>query len=63
MTDRSFNELDLRAMLEIATDFRPDSQNGRWIIATTHADRKWEVIVEPDSSAKLLVVVTAYPVN
>lgn len=62
MADRDFNEIDLRAMLEQAHGFRPDVVEGRWAIETRHRRRRWEVIVEPDSEAQLLVVVTAYPV-
>jgi hypothetical protein len=31
-------------------------------VEARHASRRWEVIVEPDPDAELLVVVTAYPV-
>lgn len=62
MTDRDFNEIDLRAMLEKAHGYRPDVVEGRWVIETRHRRRRWEVIVEPDSAAQLLVVMTAYPV-
>ena len=60
MEDRRFTEVDLRSMLERARRFRPDVVEGRWIIETRHARRRWEVIVEPDDHAALLVVVTAY---
>lgn len=30
---------------------------------TRHRGRSWEVIVEPDSEDRLLIVVTAYPVE
>lgn len=62
MADRRFTEVDLRHMLERATNFRRDLIEGRWIIETRHRLRRWEVIVEPDFDAELLVVVTAYPV-
>jgi hypothetical protein len=61
MSDRSFNEVDLREMLEIATGFRPDEQAGRWVIVSSKQNRPWEIVVEPDESIKTLVVVTAYP--
>jgi hypothetical protein len=60
MVDRSFNEVDLRLMLENAVGFRPDHMEGRWIIDTLHDDRAWEVIVEPIEDEEVLVVVTAY---
>ena len=63
MIDRQFNEIDLRKMLHHAESHRQDILDGRWIIATHHLQRPWEVIVEPDSTSNLLVVVTAYPVS
>jgi hypothetical protein len=63
MQDRSFNETELREMLERATSFRPDSQVGRWAVETTHSGRAWEIIVEPDTAAQLVIVVTAYAIG
>jgi hypothetical protein len=63
MEDRDFTEIDLRAMLEQAQDYYPDVVEGRRAIATRHRQQQWHVIVEPDSAALLLVVVTAYPVE
>ncbi len=63
MVDRRFTEVDLRRMLEKATDLRRDIVEGRWIIRTRHQRRRWEVIVEPDSAEKLLIVITAYPLE
>lgn len=62
MVDRDFNECDLRTMLENAKGYYPDIVEGRWVIETKHSRQAWEVIVEPDSDEKLLVVITAYPV-
>ncbi|MCC6155257.1 MAG: hypothetical protein IT367_15930 [Candidatus Hydrogenedentes bacterium] len=62
MDDRRFDELDLRSMMESAKSYRPDNIEGRWIVATRHRRKRWEVVVEPDREAKLLVVITAYPV-
>jgi hypothetical protein len=53
----------LRAMLEHPTDVRSTVEVGRWIIETIHDSRPWRVIVEPDPTERLLVVVTAYPVD
>ena len=50
-------------MLERAKSYRPDIVEGRWIIEASHRRRSWDVIVEPDDDAKLLVVITAYPVD
>ena len=47
MTDRDFDELDPRRMLEGATGFRDDIIEGRFVIETTHRGRPSEVIVEP----------------
>ena len=62
MADRRFTEVDLRHMLFRATAYRPDIVEGRWVVVTRHRRRAWEVIVEPDFSTTLLVVITAYPV-
>jgi hypothetical protein len=61
MADRRFMEVDLRRMLHVATHHRRDLVEGRWAIETRHRRRRWVVIVEPDDSVQLLVVVTAYP--
>jgi len=63
MADRRFTEVDLRRMLEKAAGFRHDIVEGRWVISTRHQRRLWEVIVEPDSTEKLLIVITAYPLE
>jgi hypothetical protein len=61
MEDRRFTEIDLRRMLGRATDYGPDVVADRWVIHTRFRRRRWEVIVEPDDVAGLLLVVTAYP--
>jgi len=61
MIDRGFTEVDLRRMLQYATGYHRDIVEGRWVIETFFRKSPWEVIVEPDFQAKLLVVVTAYP--
>ncbi|MBI5629041.1 MAG: hypothetical protein HY953_08990 [Candidatus Rokubacteria bacterium] len=62
MADRRFTEVDLRHMLEHARAYRRDVVEGRWEIVARHRRHPWEVIVEPDFDARLLVVVTAYAV-
>lgn len=62
MLDRRFTELDLREMMHRARNHRSDIVAGRWVIETRRRRRSWEIIVEPDFDAELLVVVTAYPV-
>ena len=56
-------EVDLRAMLERATRFRPNVVEGRFMIDVRHHARPWTVIVEPHAEAKLLVLVTGYEVS
>ena len=63
MEQRGVTEVDLRAMLERATGFRPNVVEGRFMIDVRHQPRPWTVIVEPDAEAKLLVVVTVYEVS
>jgi len=63
MVDRQFNETDLRLMLEQAAGYHEDVEPGRWVLECTLDSRSWEVIVEPQSDAKVLVVVTAYPLG
>jgi hypothetical protein len=63
MVDRRFTEVDLRRMLFDAKRIRSDVAPGRWVAETALRRRPWEVVVEPDQHAKVLVVVTAYPVD
>ena len=63
LADRSFTEADLRRMLEHATGYRQDIVEGHWVIMVRHERRPWEVVVEPDDLARLLVVVIAYQVG
>jgi len=63
MVDRRFSETDLRLMMEDATGLREDDEPGRWLVETWHASRPWEIVVEPDREDRLLVVITAYPVE
>ena len=62
MEDRNFDEVDLREMLNRSKSYKSNIVEGRWVIETQHERHPWEVIVEPNDSEKLLVVVTAYPV-
>jgi hypothetical protein len=63
MVDRRFSEVDLRTMMSAPKGLREDHQPGRWVVETSHDGTRWEVIVEPDANDKLLVVITAYPVE
>lgn len=61
MEDRGFNEVDLRSMLQRARSLNRNVVEGRWVVKTRHADRDWDVIVEPETDSELIVVITAYP--
>jgi hypothetical protein len=63
MIDRQFTEVDLRRMLEQTSRFDPDAIEGRWVITTFHAQRRWEVIVEPEPERLILVIITAFPAD
>ena len=63
MIDRQFNEADLRAMLEGATRYYQNHEEGRFVIETEHDGRAWAVIVEPSPDDQVLIVITAYPVE
>jgi hypothetical protein len=60
ISERGFNETDLRTMLDHAVQFE-EQPHGTFLVSTTLAHRPWEVIVSPDEDHRLLVVVTAYP--
>ena len=63
MVDRRFTEVDVRRMLHVATRLCRDIEPGRWVAVTRYRRAKWEVIVEPDGDAQMLVVITAYPTS
>jgi len=63
MEQRGVTEIDVRAMLERATSFEPSVVDGRFMIHVVRNNRPWIVIVEPDTDASLLVVVTVYEVS
>lgn len=63
MEDRRFNEVDLRRMLEHAGGYREDIIEARFVVEVHRGRQAWEVIVEPDPERRLLVVITAYPVE
>ncbi len=63
MEQRGVTEVDVRAMLERASGFEPSVVEGRFIIHVASNNRPWIVIVEPDTDATLLVLVTAYEVS
>jgi hypothetical protein len=63
VVDRRFTEVDLRRTLGVAQGVRPDGVPGRWVAECRFRRRGWEIVLEPDAEAELLVVVTAYPVD
>jgi len=63
MVDRGFSKVDLRSMMSAASKLRRDREPGRWVVETSLESRPWEVIVEPDPADRMLVVITAYPVQ
>lgn len=60
MIDRGFTEADLRLMVEVTDEILPGSGSGRWILCTMLYRERWEVVVEPDESDHVIVVITAY---
>ena len=63
MEQRGVTEVDVRAMLEQATAFEPSVVEGRFMVHVAKDNRPWIVVVEPDSDASVLVVVTVYEVS
>jgi hypothetical protein len=60
MIDRRFNEVDLRKMLDDASGYNADVEEGRWAIEARHDNRRWIVVVEPLEQETKLLVVTAF---
>ena len=63
MADWDFNEVDVRRMYGAGTGVRPDTVPGRWIVTSRHRRAGWELVVEPDPTMQVVVVVTAYPTS
>jgi len=63
MQDRRFTEVDLRTMLERASKLERDVALDRWRILARHQGRAWRVVLDPDAELRILVVVTAYPID
>jgi hypothetical protein len=63
MEERSISELDLRRMLEDATELSPGRQTGRFLVSGRHEGRRWIVVLEPDSDERVAYVVTAFPTS
>ena len=60
MIDREFSEVDLRIMFADAREVEP-VPDGRYRIVTQRELRIWEIIVEPDFTDQVVLVITAYP--
>jgi hypothetical protein len=60
MIERGFSEADLRQMLQDAESLVGDPEPGRWRCVTKLRGRTWIVVLDPDASQKLIVVITAF---
>jgi hypothetical protein len=60
MLERGVSELELRTMLQAAKGLEPTRRPGRWLVRTHQAGEPWVVVVEPDETTRLLVIVTVY---
>ncbi len=63
MEERGISELDLRRMLEDATELSPGRQTGRFLVSARHGGRRWVVVLEPDPEESIAYVVTAFPTS
>jgi hypothetical protein len=63
LKERDCSEIELRRMMEHATDYQPAELEGRWVIETRFRNARWKVVVEPAPEKQKLVVVTAYAVE
>ena len=50
-------------MMEKASAIRPDVVEGRWVVVARYRRKRWEIIVEPDETERLIVAITAYTVG
>ena len=60
MIDREFSEVDLRIMFADAREVEP-VPDGRYRIVTQRESHSWEIIVEPDFTDQVVLVITASP--
>lgn len=63
MEERELDEVGVREILETATGFSPDVEQGRFAVWGSRRGRRWKIIVEPDSEERALVVVTVFRVE
>jgi hypothetical protein len=62
MSDRGFTEADLRGMIADAESVELQD-HGTYLVTTSLERARWEVIVTPDETKQVLIVVTAYAVS
>jgi hypothetical protein len=60
MHERGITEVELRAMLDRATTLEPSVLAGRFVACCKHRGRPWRIVLEPDTAAACVVVVTVY---
>lgn len=60
MEQRQITEVEVRKMLQEATGYSPSAATGRFMINTTHRNRPWVVVVEPDKLERKLLIITVY---
>jgi len=60
MEERDVTELDLRSMLDGASEVRSRGVEGRFEVKTRHAGQPWIVVLEPDPEEERVYVVTAF---
>lgn len=63
MTQRGFNELALRGMIQRARGLAQDTNTGHYVVDTTLRGARWAVIVEPDPDTHTVIIITAYTVS
>lgn len=63
MPQRNFNEVELRAMLADADSVHPDKEPGRWFVEVPFRGTPWKIILEPDFTERILIVITAYKID
>jgi hypothetical protein len=63
MRQRGFSETDLRRMLFAFHGIRPTDDPARWAVDAALDSRPWRDILEPDLGSRVVVVITAYPLE
>jgi hypothetical protein len=63
MRQRGFSETDVRHMLFSVQRVHPIDDLSRWMVDTALDRRPWRIILEPDHTQRVIVVVTAYPLE